>query len=81
MGLYIVKAFVEAHGGKIYVSSKVGEGSSFEIILPAQTLDNDEVRINNKVNKKASYSNVVMEPVNVEFSDIYSCIDYDYRKK
>lgn len=81
MGLYIVKAFVEAHGGKIYVSSKVGEGSSFEIILPAQTLDNDEVRINNKVNKKASYSNVVMEPFNVEFSDIYSCIDYDYRKK
>lgn len=34
IGLTITKSFVEAHGGKISVSSLLGEGTSFKIILP-----------------------------------------------
>lgn len=34
VGLFIVKQIVEAHGGKIYVKSKLGQGSKFTIELP-----------------------------------------------
>jgi len=35
LGLYIVKSLVDAHGGRIDVSSKPGQETSFEVILPA----------------------------------------------
>lgn len=34
IGLYLVKHLVEAHGGKIWVESEVGQGSSFIFELP-----------------------------------------------
>lgn len=34
LGLAIAKAIVEAHGGRITAESVVGEGSSFEVMLP-----------------------------------------------
>jgi signal transduction histidine kinase len=34
LGLYIVRQFVEAHGGQVRVESRVGEGSTFTIELP-----------------------------------------------
>ena len=34
LGLYTSRALVEAQGGRINVSSRVGEGSSFTVILP-----------------------------------------------
>ena len=36
IGLTITKAFVEAHGGKIYAYSKVNEGTNFTVELPAK---------------------------------------------
>ncbi|RRN76929.1 sensor histidine kinase, partial [Pseudoxanthomonas sp. SGD-10] len=35
LGLYISKKIVEQHGGKLTVSSKENEGTSFTISLPA----------------------------------------------
>lgn len=34
LGLFIVKEIVEAHGGKIHVSSSEGEGTTFSVDLP-----------------------------------------------
>ena len=34
IGLYITKLIVEQHGGKIYVQSQVGVGSSFTVEIP-----------------------------------------------
>lgn len=39
LGLFIVKAMVEAHGGYIKVDSKISEGSSFSVFLPMALAD------------------------------------------
>jgi putative PEP-CTERM system histidine kinase len=38
IGLYQVKEIVEAHAGRIEVESDVGRGSSFRVLLPAETV-------------------------------------------
>ena len=37
LGLSLVKAVVEAHGGKVTVSSQVNQGSEFTVSLPKQS--------------------------------------------
>ena len=37
LGLYVTKAIIEAHGGKITLVSALGTGSTFSVILPALT--------------------------------------------
>jgi PAS domain S-box-containing protein len=34
LGLYISRTFVEAHGGRVYVKSEIGQGSTFTVELP-----------------------------------------------
>jgi signal transduction histidine kinase len=34
LGLYLVKSFVELHGGRVWVRSRPGEGSTFAFALP-----------------------------------------------
>jgi signal transduction histidine kinase len=34
LGLYVAQEIVEAHGGRILVQSKPGEGSAFTVLLP-----------------------------------------------
>jgi PAS domain S-box-containing protein len=36
MGLSIVHSLVEAHGGRVWVESRVGSGSTFTFVIPAQ---------------------------------------------
>jgi PAS domain S-box-containing protein len=38
LGLSIVKGLVEAHGGKVWVESEVGKGSTFLFLLPQRVL-------------------------------------------
>ena len=37
LGLYISRCIVEAHGGKIWAESKLGEGSTLFFTLPGQS--------------------------------------------
>ena len=42
LGLPIARAIVEAHGGRIWAESRLGEGSTFSFTLPRQTQADEE---------------------------------------
>ena len=45
VGLAICRRIIEIHGGKISVESKIGQGSTFEISLPATHGNDDQKNI------------------------------------
>ncbi|WP_097027681.1 sensor histidine kinase [Clostridium peptidivorans] len=65
IGLYLVKSFIDIHGGKITVKSDEGKGCEFTIVLPV------EVTSDEKYQDKSFYETNV-EMINIEFSDVYS---------
>ncbi|OOM73672.1 sensor histidine kinase TmoS [Clostridium puniceum] len=65
IGLYLVKSFVEMHGGKISVTSVESHGSEFTIELPVELVKTEDFK-----DKLLFKSNV--EKIEIEFSDIYS---------
>jgi signal transduction histidine kinase len=44
LGLYLTRALVEAHGGRISVKSQLGEGSVFTVRFPRQVTDDEMSR-------------------------------------
>lgn len=67
VGLSLVKAFIDLHGGSIGVKSKVNCGSEFIITLPITTESSTDVKIYSDVTPYEFRS----EKINIEFSDIY----------
>lgn len=69
IGLSLVKSFVDMHGGKISVDSKVGKGTIIKLELPSKTLGENEVAI---TSDRRKFKDNKIEMINIEFSDIYS---------
>lgn len=65
IGLSLVKALVEMHGGSVDVKSTLGEGTEFNIVLPARKIDHIDF-----IEENITYQNNT-EKINIEFSDIY----------
>ena len=66
IGLSIVKSIVELHNGKVYVDSKVNEGSTFTVELPVRVLENNTIELNKDI------SSNINTKINLEFSDLYN---------
>jgi len=66
LGLYLVKRLLERMNGKIWVTSKEGQGSKFTFYLPNYKLPQSV-----KEEKRVDYQSHRVEYFQIEFSDIY----------
>jgi signal transduction histidine kinase len=67
IGLSLVKKFTEALEGSISVKSETGKGSTFTILLPGETI----IEENSKKEAGDLLDNRLVQTTRVEFSDIY----------
>ncbi|MBM7872045.1 signal transduction histidine kinase [Clostridium pascui] len=67
IGLSIVNALVELHGGTIYANSQIGHGTEIIIYLPCELVEKTEGL--HPMSNSTERNNV--EKINIEFSDIY----------
>ena len=72
IGLSLVKALIEAHGGNIKVSSTYGVGSTFTISLPNKISKHKKADSSSleASTRKEDFSKKVHK-ISIEFSDIY----------
>jgi signal transduction histidine kinase len=54
LGLSLVKAIVEAHGGRVAATSTPGKGSIFEVILPASAVTDSSQKRRNQITPHAA---------------------------
>ncbi len=76
IGLSLVKAFVEAHGGTVSVESETLKGTAFHIQLPIHVLGTEvsaEQGLKGGISQAGPAYGVSY--INIEFSDIYSLYD------
>lgn len=64
IGLSLVRSLVEMHEGRVWVESKVNEGSKFIISIPKKTVATENV-------KSVDLTKSKVEKCSIEFSDIY----------
>lgn len=67
IGLSLVKALIEMHGGEIGLKSEEGKGSEFKLTLPIK----NNVSIKEKAVNKENISNNLVEIIKIEFSDLF----------
>ena len=67
IGLSLVKALVELHGGNIYINSEYGVGSNFIVNIPVHSVTMEDEEFNYEDIKDTH-----IERIHIEFSDIYS---------
>jgi PAS domain S-box-containing protein len=68
IGLSLVKALVELHGGTIKVFSELDKGSEFVVELPVKTVERAKFEQYDRYNED---NNFYVDKLNIEFSDIY----------
>ena len=71
IGLSLVKSLIEKHGGKIYLRSKLGEGSEFTFEIPCEPA---YIQTSSIISQSCMSNHSFVERARIEFSDIYDCI-------
>lgn len=68
IGLSLVKALVELHGGIISVVSELEKGSEFIVEIPVRVLESIEFKQHHQYTEDSKF---YIDKLNIEFSDIY----------
>ena len=71
IGLYLVKKFVDMHGGTVTLESEEGSGVEFTITLPCQLGLEECCAARESLGKDLSTNPNIIDKANIEFADIY----------
>lgn len=63
LGLPLVKALIEIHGGKLDIKTNIGKGSIFSIILPKENISIKALKVD--------YYEIEKQTIQVNFSDLF----------